>query len=146
MSFIYSKHNKGPIVCDPWGTPQGLSWSTELIRLKETYCCLFEKEWIILWAEPHMPHWSNLAKRVLWQTVSNAFSKSKKNIPVNLLLWILSNDVVMMSKIAWAVEMPFWNPYCWETMVLFLSKKLDNRLWINFSIIFEKQIRIEIGL
>ena len=48
-----------------------------------------------------------------------AFCKLWKIMPAKFLLWILSRQKLTISMMAWAVDIFFWNPYCWDTRTEF---------------------------
>jgi len=57
---------------------------------------------------------------------------------------ISSYDSLIMSEIAWAVDLFFRNPHWVGTSTLFLFRNLVILLWINFLRIFEKHVNIDI--
>ena len=74
----------------------------------------------------------NFFKSTSWETVSNAFLRSKKTAPVCLLFSKELYILVTSSLIPFCVWIPFLNPYCLGFEILLSSKKVVNLLCSSF--------------
>lgn len=130
MSFIYMLKRIGPKT-EPWGTPAlmtlVLDRSLFTLTLKDMS---IRKLLMILSIWSGNLYLSNLRRRPLCQTMSNALFRSRSSIHVNLfLLW----TTLMSFRI---VEWLFLKPNCWSIRMLLEYICILNSINITFSRIF----------